>query len=237
MIHALVLTFLLTSPTSGASSPATELEGAWQTEASDGTVGTWIVSGDHFSIAWYRSDPAEFLSTEGGTWAVGPDDNLQLTWEFATADPDRVGTTTTQQLRAAGAELIADGRTWRRIDSGSPGDLQGAWLMTGRKRDGEISTRMPGARRTMKILSGTRFQWIAYNVETRQFFGTGGGTYTTEDGRYTENLEFFSRDDKRVGTSLPFKYELVDGVWHHSGKSTAGAPMYELWSPRADLGI
>jgi hypothetical protein len=84
----------------------------------------------------------------------------------------------------------------------------------------------------MKILSGTRFQWIAYNTETKEFKGTGGGTYTTHDGEYTENIKFFSRDDTRVGASLKFNYELVDGHWHHSGLSSKGQPIHEIWSVR-----
>ena len=72
----------------------------------------------------------------------------------------------------------------------------------------------------MKILSGTRFQWIAYNVDTKEFFGTGGGTYTTVDGKYTENIEFFSRDATRVGASLTFDYSLPDGEWRHQGSSS-----------------
>nr|WP_299343463.1 hypothetical protein [Allomuricauda sp.] len=84
----------------------------------------------------------------------------------------------------------------------------------------------------MKILSGTRFQWIAYNTETKEFMGTGGGTYTTENGKYVENIGFFSRDDSRVGASLSFDFELKDGDWHHSGKSSKGNPIYEIWSKR-----
>ena len=61
----------------------------------------------------------------------------------------------------------------------------------------------------MKILSGTRFQWIAYNTETKQFMGTGGGTYTTINGEYVENIEFFSRDDSKAGLSLKFNYCLL----------------------------
>ncbi len=84
----------------------------------------------------------------------------------------------------------------------------------------------------MKILSGTRFQWIAFNVATKQFMGTGGGTYTTVDGKYTENIEFFSRDNSRVGTSLEFNYELKDGDWQHSGKNSRGEPLFEVWTTR-----
>lgn len=224
MILNFVLAALLTTPAA-----ANDITGAWQIARNDGATGTLIVTEEHFSIAWYQREPAKFLSTEGGSWVRDEGGGVRVTYEFYTADPEKVGTTRVfPEPTAAG---------WRRLDSGAPGALQGAWLMTGRKRDGEITTRKPGARRTMKILSGTRFQWIAYNVETKQFFGTGGGTYTTKDGKYTETIEFFSRDDKRAGMNLEFQYQLVDGAWHHIGKSTAGEPMHELWSRRKDLGI
>ncbi len=105
--------------------------------------------------------------------------------------------------------------------------------MSGRVRDGETQQRDTNRpRKTMKILSGTRFQWIAYNTETKQFMGTGGGTYTTEDGTYTETIKFFSRDDSKVGRDLPFNYELINGNWHHSGLSSKGDPIHEIWSIR-----
>jgi len=119
------------------------------------------------------------------------------------------------------------------VDNGSPGALNGAWLMSGRIRDGETQQRDTNRpRKTMKILSGTRFQWIAYNTETKKFMGTGGGTYTTNDGKYVENIEFFSRDDTRVGANLDFNYELKEGNWHHSGLSSKGNPIHEIWSVR-----
>jgi hypothetical protein len=120
----------------------------------------------------------------------------------------------------------------------SPGKLAGAWLITGRYKNGEVSKITPGVRRTMKILSGTRFQWIAYNVETKEFFGTGGGKYTTVQGKYTETIEFFSRDQSRVGMSLGFDYSLTpEGDWRHSGKSSKGDPIDEIWTQREKLGM
>ncbi|MCK5105463.1 MAG: hypothetical protein KAR17_21715, partial [Cyclobacteriaceae bacterium] len=80
--------------------------------------------------------------------------------------------------------------------------------------------------------SGTRFQWIAYNSETKEFMGTGGGTFTTKDGKYIENIDFFSRDNSRVGASLEFEYELKGNDWHHKGFSSRGDPIYEIWSLR-----
>ncbi len=234
----MVLATILVSILAFAGTDAgTDLEGAWKHVRADGTIGAWIVSDGHFSIAWYRADPPKFVSTEGGTLSRAEDGAIRLTYEFDTADPARVGTSRSVSAQRQGGGIVVDGATWMRVDAGTPGSLEGAWLMTGRKRDGEISMRRPGARRTMKILSGTRFQWIAYNVETREFFGSGGGTYRTAEGTYTESIEFFSRDDTRSGRSLEFRYELIEGAWHHVGKSTAGEPMHEVWSRRGDLGI
>jgi len=130
--------------------------------------------------------------------------------------------------------LAGDEETWNRIDDGKPGLLFGAWLFSGRKTkpEDEIAPYTPGVRKTMKIMSGTRFQWAAYNTETKEFLGTGGGTYTTANGKYTENIDVFSRDNSRVGASLSFDMEVKDPHWFHSGKSSKGDPIYERWSKR-----
>ncbi|MBW3565315.1 MAG: membrane or secreted protein [Acidobacteria bacterium] len=234
MIHQLFLAVLFTF--NPPADPA-DLTGAWQSVDDSGNISTLIMTDGHFSVAVYKTDPNEFVSTRGGKWTMAREGVAETTYEYHTADPEMVGTTHEVPFSIRGDELMTRDVRWTRIDDGTPGDLEGAWLITGQKRDGEIRTRTPGARRTMKILSGTRFQWIAFNVDTKEFFGTGGGTYTTENGRYVENIEFFSRDNARAGMSLEFGYDLVDGVWHHEGKSTAGNPMYELWTPRSVLGI
>jgi hypothetical protein len=82
----------------------------------------------------------------------------------------------------------------------------------------------------VKILSGTRFQWIAINTHTKEFFGTGGGAYTFQGGTYTENIAFFSRDSSRVGASLRFNGKVEKDGWHHSGLSSSGDKIYEIWN-------
>lgn len=47
-------------------------------------------------------------------------------------------------------------------------------------------------------------------------------------------IDTFSRDKNRVGTRLEFHYEVKDGQWHHSGKSSKGEDMYEIWSAYAE---
>ena len=52
---------------------------------------------------------------------------------------------------------------------------------------------------------------------------------TFENGKYTEHIEFFSRDSSRVGASLGFDGKIENGAWHHSGLSSRGEPIYEIW--------
>lgn len=119
---------------------------------------------------------------------------------------------------------------WERLDNPSPADaLTGVWRITEREQDGTMSAMPKGARKTIKILAGTRFQWAAINPETRQLFGTGGGTYSLQNGKYTETIEFFPRDAKRVGMSLTFDATLNGKRWQHKGKSTTGTPVNEVW--------
>ncbi|WP_229719250.1 hypothetical protein [Winogradskyella schleiferi] len=155
--------------------------------------------------------------------------------EFDTSTPELVGTQVSFKVRISDNEIeFVDIRLkLKRLDNGLPGKLQGAWLMSGRIKDGETQLRDTSRpRKTMKILSGTRFQWIAYNTETKKFMGTGGGTYITKNGEYIENIEFFSKDDSKIGLKLKFSYELINDKWHHSGLSSKGDPIHEIWSIR-----
>jgi hypothetical protein len=120
---------------------------------------------------------------------------------------------------------------YKRIDDGSA-PLTGLWHITSRLQDdGQVVPILrTGTRKTIKILSGTRFQWAAIDPGTKQFSGTGGGTYEFANGKYTEYIEFFSRDNSRVGASLSFDGKLEKGEWHHSGLSSRGDKIYEIWS-------
>ena len=228
-----------TEETDTVLTAADDLVGAWGTDlpTDSGTFrAAAIFTEGYMSMAIYHPDRKTFVSTSGGAWAAA-DGQLTTTLEFHTADSERIGNSMQVSYSVAGdtLRLGEEGHAWVRLDGGTPGALAGAWLITGRERDGELSRSVPGVRKTMKILSGTRFQWIAYNTQTGEFFGTGGGTYTTTDSVYTENIDFFSRDSSRVGASLKFEFKLDSGEWHHSGLSSKGDPIYEIWTPRSML--
>ncbi len=212
--------------------------GAWEryhtSENREKLKSVVIFSDGYQVITTYDSKTGKFINTNGGTWKLIGDTMTEKV-EFDTNNSERVGTEVSFEvfINDSIMGIVGSEMKFKRIDNGVPGKLQGAWLMSGRIRGGETQLRDTSRpRKTMKILSGTRFQWIAYNTETKQFMGTGGGTYTTINMKYTENIEFFSRDDSKAGLSLIFDYSLVDGEWHHKGFSSKGDPMYELWNVR-----
>jgi len=214
------------------------LIGAWEAKDQQQTRMITYVPG-FFSVAIYNVSDKQFVGTYGGKYVVG-DGEITEKIEYDTQTPSNVGTERKVKFKTEKNDLTLTGVTegkFVRVDDGTPGKLLGTWLITGRNTNGQLSKMTPGARRTMKILSGTRFQWIAYNVETKEFFGTGGGTYTTVDGKYTENIEFFSRDASRVGSSLQFDFSLPNGEWRHQGKSSKGDPLDEIWTQREKIGI
>ncbi len=212
--------------------------GAWESYSTskngDQLKNVVIFANGYQVLTTYDATTGRFIHSNGGTWTL-EGDIMTENVEFHSDNPERVGTETSFKVIITDSifEIVDKGLKFNRIDTGEPGKLQGAWLMSGRVIEGKTQFRdTSGPRKTMKILSGTRFQWIAYNTETKQFMGTGGGTYTTIDSEYTENIEFFSKDDSKAGLSLKFNYELIDGSWNHKGSSSKGDPINEIWNLR-----
>lgn len=214
------------------------LTGAWQLVNGTKIELAVLVDG-YFSHTTYDRQNKEFISTRGGV-ATLQGNQLQIEWHYDTqkaktkiAVESWLGTTSLFDVTpvANGYESNITGKSeiWVSVDRPST-DLTGVWRISGRKQGQEITTQPLRDRRTLKILTGNRFQWVAINIKTGEFSGTGGGTYSFRDGIYTENIEFFSRDATRVGASLSFDAKVVDDQWHHSGNSSSGTPIYEIWT-------
>lgn len=224
--------FVLTSSfTSGIISDNVSNNGAWKVQ--EGTLEQVLLFSDgYFMHTIFDTQNKQFIQSRGGTYKIS-ERNLEVKIEFNTQDKEQIGQSLTYAFAISSKKLNSDisGKklSWTMLDQGK-GEIAGTWRMSGRKQDGKITYSPPRARKTLKVLTGTRFQWAAINAETKEFFGTGGGTYTFKDGKYTEKIEFFSRDNSRVGASLSFDGKLIDGNWHHSGLSSTGNPIYEVWS-------
>ena len=193
-----------------------------------------IYSDNYFTVTKYNLQSKEFISTQGGFYSL--DDRYYEVLEFNSEDSSSVGDTLYYsnikiELKNDSGKMKIDGQKFTK--NPNEDQLSGSWLMSGIERRGEMRMRdVNRPRKTMKILAGNRFQWIAYDISKKGFYGTGGGTYTAEDGKYVENIEFFSRDSNTVGKSLEFNFELKDGDWHHKGFSSKGDPKYEIWTQR-----
>jgi hypothetical protein len=223
--------------TSADTSP---VSGAWQKKDAAGNIQTLICSDNYLMYAVYDMAGKKFMSAGGGSYTLlsaGVNKIFSFKREFDTADSTLVGVTVANKYTAKDNDLnISEGilaGDWKRIDeSKSPKTMASVWRIRAREgKDFKMETILRGSRKTLKILSGSRFQWAAFNTDTRQFFGTGGGTYAvSKDGKYTENIEFFSRDNKRMGMSLTFDCVLNGKDWTHAGQSSTGVRVHEIWA-------
>jgi len=227
ILKSLIFLLLIFSDINIIKNPDAELQGAWKSEQGV----TMIFAGNYYSMAGFKEK--EFLFTSGGSWKIN-NNTIEMLTEFDTKNSESVGKTQSKPINIQSKKLEIDAVAYTRIDDGAPGKLHGTWLFSNRIVDGKPGTPRSSddPRKTMKILSGSRFQWIAFNVDTKEFFGTGGGTYTTINGKYTENIDFFSRDSSRVGASLEFDFKIEGADWHHQGMNSRGEPLYEIWTPR-----
>ena len=179
---------------------------------------------NYFVETQYLTKTAEFILTRGGYYNKTKSNIIKVNLEF------------NSNFSKDSLKLFQIEKKDSWIKSfGKPIDLNGKWLMAGRINDkGEKRRDISKPRKTMKFLKDGNFQWIAFNTETFQFFGSGGGTYSAKNGVYTENIQFFSRNNNSVGKILPFNYSLKGVDWHHTGKSSKGNPIYEIWTKRID---
>ena len=213
------------------------------TQPSPQTAGTWeIVNGNdrqvlmirdrYFSLSHFNVATKQFHHSFGGTFAVSAEKAVMVI-EFDTQKKETTGTRQESPFVVSGDNLdftvLSYGGRWKKVDDGQA-PLAGNWRISGRLEGGNMNPIPKRDRKTLKLLTGTRFQWMAINPVTKEFFGTGGGTYTFENGKYTETIEFFSRDSTRVGASLQFDGRVEADTWHHSGKSSKGDELNEVWS-------
>lgn len=193
-----------------------------------------LVADSYLVHTIYESSPAKFVSTMGGYYEIA-EDSLKVQLEF-NSDFEKTGERSHHvSVSYAEGGLIFNGQMdrpyTREPAMGQP--LDGQWLFamrgpdTGQERRGDTQPR-----KTLKFLMDGYFQWTAYNTDTMEFFGCGGGRYAADNGSYIEAIQFFSRDDTRAGAELDFQFERKGNDWHHTGKNSRGEPLYEIWSLR-----
>lgn len=190
-----------------------------------------IFNDGYFMHTTFDKSKKLLIQTRGGAYKYA-NNQIDATIEFSPKNKEEIGQTRKYSFAINKDRLASDingkKEVWTVLDNGK-GPMVGTWRSSGRMQDGKVVLSPPRARKTFKILSGSRYQWAAINAETKEFFGTGGGSYTFNDGKYTETLDFFTKDSTKVGNSLTFDGKVEGDLWHHSGLSSQGAKMYEIW--------
>jgi hypothetical protein len=218
-----------------------QLQGAWKLVEQNGRaisgLETIKLYGDtYFMFAEYTTD-GKFKKAGGGAYTLIKD--YTETMDFFTFDSTQVGKTVVYTFKLKDNRIMIEApmhdtvlkETWERIDNLTT-PLTGVWRFGARldENDKEVDKRRgPGPRQTIKLLSGRYFQWVAFNTQTKEFLGTGGGEYVLNGDNYAEKLRFFSRDDSRVGKELIFSFKTNDNDWFHKGKSSTGGIVDEVW--------
>jgi hypothetical protein len=189
----------------------------------------WLMFKDNYFIhTSFNKASRQFHFSRGGTYQL-TDQQLSYNIEFDTRDNKKVGQKETNTMQVTDQSLRIGNNEYKQSDDGS-GALAGYYRISGRRQGDNINQMPLAPRKTIKLLTGNKFQWAAINTSTGEFFGTGGGNYTFTNGKYIEHIEFFSRDSSRVGASLEFSDTLKGKQWIHSGLSSKGDPIYEIWT-------
>ena len=177
---------------------------------------------NYFIETIYQNNPSKFLSTRGGFYESNH--NLLIIKLEFNSNYKNDSIINLEYVLPEKAKIVVSSKL----------ELDGKWLMAGRvNAEGEERRRdINRSRKTLKFLTNGFFQWTAFNTETFQFFGCGGGEYSAKEGDYKESIVYFSRDNSRTGQTLSFKYDQKDNDWHHTGFSSKGKPLHEIWTIR-----
>lgn len=206
------------------------LKGAWQNFEAGKTT-TIIATDTYLTVNVYELEGKKFIESWGGKYTVGATNEAFMEIEFHSQNPAVVNSSQSYNINLKKRSLEFNDKKFQKLDFAKENALSGLWRITARANEkGEMSEMKPGPRKTLKIMAGGYFQWFAINTQTREFSGTGGGRYTLVNGKYTEKIEFFSRDNNRVGAELSFDASVNGKEWTHSGKSSKGDPIKEIWT-------
>ena len=236
------------TPTLEEKSKDSPIRGAWALVEKDNISSeelsiqmVKILSNGHFMFAFFNAETQQFFSAGGGTYTY-EDGKYTEKIDFHTIDPNLAGREITFDARLEDGKwyhtgLINGGQlneVYARLDDGSGTDLVGTWLQEYDVAPNGKRSRLKKHHRKLKILSGTRFQWVEYNGKKRKFVACGGGTYSYEKETYTENIEFFSLDSTVVGSEVAFTCLQDGNEWIHRERTARGDGVQlnvdEIWS-------
>ena len=145
----------------GLHSIKENVEGAWQMKV--GSVEHILLFKDsYYTYSVFDKENKRFISSEGGTYLKNVKiDHIEVGIEFDTYNKERTGTKEVYGFSIQNEILILNktGKEEKfiRIEDGS-GPLAGNWRISARKQGDNMVDIIPAARKTLKLLTGKRFQ-------------------------------------------------------------------------------
>ena len=180
-----------------------------------------LMDENYFIETVFMKNDGAFIMSRGGYYNKIAN-RIDLTFEF----------NSNYTLDSLTSFSYSSNKIWKNI-SQSDQALEGKWLMAGRvKAEGEQRRDLTASRKTLKFLLDGYFQWTAFDAKSMRFMGSGGGTYSAQNKEYIETLDYFSRDNTKVGKILPFGFLQKDNDWYHKGLNSKGKLMHEIWHKR-----
>jgi len=180
-----------------------------------------IFTTDHFFFVYY--DNEKFSGAGGGTY-VANNNTFTETLAYYSWDSTAVGTQQTFTWTLDGNTLHQEGlikgadqydnyvidEYYEKVENGisqtKTNPLLGVWLY----KDGEGDTadyRTANNIKSYKVIT-PQFFYIAFiDKDTGAFDGAGFGTYTYDNGKYSETIKAFSFDPSAVGKTFHFDIE------------------------------
>ena len=205
--------------------PTHSLSGTWQFRDPAGATVLLTLADQYLIQTTY--EPTRFVATTGGS-CQQEGDRLKLLVEFDTGDSSRVGRVEQSTLTIRNNQLVLTGpgrsQTFTRVDEPTT-PLTGLWRITGRANETGQLTAMPrGPRKTLKLLTGSRFQWVAINPQTKQFFGTGAAPIPCTTATIPKPLISFRATTAGWASRLPSTRPLIRTNGSIAGKAQRAVP-------------
>ncbi|MFN2439588.1 MAG: hypothetical protein ABR503_10345, partial [Chitinophagaceae bacterium] len=115
-----------------------DILGAWGYGPADNR--TVMINTDKvFSVATYDIPGKKFISSYGGTWHVDGNKLIKKI-EWNSKDSVQVGKEISENVQIKNGKLTVQqtNTIWDRLDDGKPGELMGAWIITGSFRNDTV---------------------------------------------------------------------------------------------------
>jgi len=240
---SLILSFALISILAFSKPADRNPDGAWiienldipETNIPDKATGILLFAGKYYCWALFDKSQKQFYGAAGGTFKKGGN-TVEYEVEYHTLRPELVGQRIILNKRGGNDRWTLRSPQgiaveMKRMKEKAKSPITGGWKITSRETDVGIMQEIEqGSRKTIKLITNERFQWASFDLDSGEFYGTGGGTYVLNDSEYIETIEFFSEDSTRVNMDLTFDYRLEAGdMLYYSGTNSSGNPTKDAW--------